>query len=270
MERSKITTHIFNLVVIMSVSLIIGVGCAPTSTPSQPIEDQPTLTPIEIIPTPTSQPTKTPLPPTDEPELKDLDIVVPPGNEATIDGVLSPDEWESAIQIDLVDEGQLFLMHAGGYLYLGIKAKPEPVTSICVDQSGQVSILHSSAALGTAIYQMGDAMWEQIKEFEWCCRDTTDSPQAQEARQTHLFEEGWVASNGRMGNPDEVEYQIAMPEDELRLAVTSIGAPNYKSVISWPGDLADGCSSLDMLTGPIPEQTQFSVEEWITLTISPD
>lgn len=270
MERSKITTHIFNLVVIMSVSLIIGVGCAPTSTPSQPIEAQPTLTPTEIIPTPTSQPTKTPLPPTDEPEEKDLAIVVPPGNEATIDGVLSPDEWESAIQINLVDEGQLFLMHAGGYLYLGIKARPEPVTSICVDQSGQVSILHSSAALGTSIYQQGDTIWEQIKDFEWCCRDTTDSPQAQEARQTHLVKDGWVASNGRMGNPEEVEYQIAMPDDSLRLAVASIGAPNYSSVISWPEELVDDCSSLDMIGGPIPEQAQFSVEEWITLTISPD
>jgi len=270
MDRSKSTIRVFNLVLIMSLSLIIGVGCAPTPTPSQPTEAQPTLTPTKIIPTPTMQPTSTPLPPTDEPGGKEITVVVPPGSEAIIDGVLKPEEWESALRVDLVGGEQLFMMHEGGYLYLGIRAKPEPVTSICVDQSDRVSILHSSAALGTSIYQQGATNWEQIKDFEWCCRDTTDSPQAQEARQKHLLQYEWVASNGRMGNPDEVEYQIAMPDDSLRLAVTSIGAPNYSSVISWPEDLVDDCSSLDMIGGPIPEQAQFSVEEWITLTISPE
>ena len=166
----------------MSAGLIFGVSCSPASTPTQLTEAQPTAAPTKTIPTPTPtpamQPTNTSLPPTDEPEGKDITVVVPPGNEAVIDGVLSPDEWGSAIQIDLVDESQLFLMHAGGYLYLGIRAKPEPVTSICVDQIDQVSILHSSAALGTAVYQLGDGVWEQIKDFEWCCRETTDSPQA--------------------------------------------------------------------------------------------
>jgi hypothetical protein len=194
---------------------------------------------------------------------------VPAGIEAIIDGVLSPDEWESAIQIDLEDEGQLFAMHAGGTLYLGVRAKPEPVTSICIDQGEQVSILHSSAALGTAIYQWGDGVWKQVKEFEWCCRDTTDSTQAQETRQAQLLKDGWVASNGRMGNSDEVEYQIAFPADTLRLAVNSIGAPDYESVISWPADLSDDCSNPEMLTGPIPEQAGFSPDQWITLTISP-
>lgn len=270
MGSSKMTTRVFYQVVIMSVGLVMGVSCAPTSTPAQPTEVQPTLTPTKIMPTPSVQSTKTPLPPTDEPERNDFEILLPPGNEASIDGVLMPEEWEPAIQVDLVGGEQLFLMHEGGYLYLGIRAKPEPVTSICVDQSDRVSILHSSAAIGTAVYQLGDEDWEQIIDFEWCCRDTTDSPQAQEARQTHLLQEGWVASNGRMGNPDEVEYQIAMPDDSLRLAVTSIGAPNYSSVISWPEELEDDCSSLDMIGGPIPEQAQFSVEEWITLTISPE
>jgi hypothetical protein len=285
MQRSNITTRINKIIVIMGLSLSIGVGCVPTSTPAQPTATQPTMTqskilptptsqpkmtPTKIFPTPTSQPLKTPLPPTDEPEAKDLEYVVPPGTEAIIDGVLSEDEWKSAFQIDLVDEGQIFLMYAGGYLFLGIRAKPEPVTSICVDQAEQVSILHSSAAIGTAVYLLGDGVWEQIRGFEWCCRETTDSSQAQEARRTHLLQEGWIASNGRMGNPDEVEYQIAMPEGSLRLAVTSIGSPNYRSVLSWPEDLSGDCSRLEMLTGPIPEQAQFSVEDWMTITVSTD
>ncbi len=279
MASIKIATRFNLIVVVLCSGLILGVSCVPTLTPTQPpvsqstsapTISQPTLTPTKNVLTPTLQPTQTILPPTSEPKEKDLDIVVPPGIEAVIDGILAPDEWESAVQIDLVDGSQLFLMHANGYLFLGIRAKPEPVTSICVDQIDQVSILHSSAALGTAVYQLGDGVWEQIKDFEWCCRETTDSPQAQEALQRHLLQDGWVANNGRRGNSDEVEFQIAMPEDELRLAVNSIGAPNYGTVISWPETLGDDCSSLDMIGGPIPEQAQFSVEEWITVTTSQD
>ena len=279
MASIKIATRFNLIVVVLCSGLILGVSCVPTLTPTQPpvsqstsapTISQPTMTPTKIVQTPTSQPTETPLPPTDELEAEDLDLAVPPGTEAVIDGILAPDEWESAIQIDLVDESQLFLMHAGGYLYLGIRAKPEPVTSICLDQTEQVSILHSSAALGTAIYKKDGAIWEQVKDFEWCCRETTDSPQAQEALQRHLLQDGWVANNGRMGNSDEVEFQIAMEADSLRLAVNSIGAPNYGTVISWPETLGDDCSSLDMIGGPIPEQAQFSVEEWITVTTSQD
>jgi hypothetical protein len=261
------------------ISLIIGVGCAPNSTPSQPAAPQPTITQpttastiIIPTPTPTSEPTDTSLPPTDQPEEDAIQIVVPAGSEAVIDGVLSEDEWAPASQIDLDEESQLFLMHAGGYLFLGMRGKPEPVTSICIDQTEQVSILHSSAAIGTSVYQLGDGdgIWEQTRDFEWCCRETTDSPQAQEALSIHLQEEGWVANNGRRGVPEEVEFQIAMPDNSLRLAVNSIGPPYYRSVLTWPGDLQDDCSSLEMITGPIPEQAQFSLEDWVTLSISPD
>jgi hypothetical protein len=137
--------------------------------------------------------------------------------------------------------GELLLMHEGGYLYIGIRAKPEPVTSICIDQGERVSILHSSAAIGTAIYKQGDAVWEMIQGFEWCCRETTDSPQAQESRSEHLELNGWMASNGRMGTPEDVEFKIYMPEGQLRLAVTSIGAPDYEEIAWWPVEMADDC-----------------------------
>ncbi len=273
--------------IIAILVLITGASCVPASIRSQPTEPQPTVsqptlsqptfTPTVEIPTPTLQPTETSVPPTEtalptteEPEVESLEIAVPPGIGAIVDGVLSPDEWETAIQIDLDDEIQLFLMQAGGYLYLGMRGKPEPVTSICVDQGEQVSILHSSAAIGTAVYQLGDGVWEQVRDFEWCCRETTASPQAQEALSNHLQEEGWIANNGRLGVPEEVEFQIALPDNSLRLVVNSIGPPYYRSVLSWPDDLEDDCSSLDMITCSIPEQAQFSLEQWITLSISPD
>lgn len=153
MGSPNITKRASRVVVIMIIGLVIGVSCAPVTISSLPSTALPTLIPTKEILTPTSLITITPLKPTEIPESKDLEIIVPDGNEATIDGVLSPDEWNPAYQTELVGGGELLLMHEGGYLYLGIRAKPEPVTSICLDQGDRVSILHSSVAMGTAIYQ---------------------------------------------------------------------------------------------------------------------
>jgi hypothetical protein len=258
------------ILAILCLCLVIGVSCESNSPLAKQTDVSQTETPVKINPTPTMLPTPKELPATVELESQELLVLVPPGSEASIDGVLDAEEWGAALPVDLEGEGQLFLMHTGGYLYLGVRVKPEPVTSICVDQGEQVSILHSSAALGSAIYQRGDETWKQIKEFEWCCRETTDSPQAQGARQAQLLQDGWVASNGRMGNSEEVEYQIAFPGDTLRLSVNSIGAPDYETVTSWPADLSDDCSGLEMLTGPVPEQAVFSPDQWISLTLSPE
>ena len=153
MGSPNIKNRSSRVVVIMIIGLVIGVSCAPATITSLPPTALPTLIPTKEILTPTSLITITPLKPTEIPESKDLEILVPGGNEATIDGILSPEEWDPAYQTELVGGGELLLMHEGGYLYLGIRAKPEPVTSICLDQGDRVSILHSSVAMGTAIYQ---------------------------------------------------------------------------------------------------------------------
>jgi hypothetical protein len=210
-------------------------------------------------------PTLTPVSPTDTPDSNNPLFIVPGGNAPSIDGSILTGEWESAIQSEMSGGGELLLMHDGGYLYLGVRAKAEPVTSICIDQGERVSILHSSAALGTAIYEQGDAEWEMIQDFEWCCREITDSPQAQENRSEHLEQNDWLASNGRMGTPEDVEFKIYMPEGQLRLAVTSIGAPDYEEIGWWPAEMTDDCRNPQIIRGSIPEQAQFSVEDWMML-----
>ena len=285
MRSSFLTHQLITLIFILVLCLLLGVSCSTGEVPTQstttqiatspstetdPTKAQITKPSMKLTPTPTTQPTSTLLPPTEEPKEDADTLVAPLGGEAIIDGVLDQTEWEEAMRIDLADQGELFLMQAGGYLYLGIRAKPEPVTSICLDQGEQVIILHSSAAIGTAVYELRDANWQQVRNFEWCCRETADSPQAQDARQAHLQAEGWIANNGRVGNPDEVEFKISLPGDSLRLAVNSIGAPDYRSILSWPDGLDDDCSSRDMIAGPIPEQAQFVLNEWITVLIPTD
>jgi hypothetical protein len=78
-----------------------------------------------------------------------------------------------------------------------------------------------------------------------------------------------VANNGNMGVPEEVEYQLAMPEGELRLAVAFLGPPRFDSVAAWPAELDDGCRQLELITGPIPTRLQFAPETWVVVQASP-
>ncbi len=191
-------------------------------------------------------------------------IQVPLGAPANPDGVLDPDEWQGAYEEELSDGSGLYLAQDGDFLYLGIRASGagHGVGSVCVARGDEVAILHSSAALGTAVYERDDEVWRQTQAFSWRCRNTSDSPSAQAERDRFLQEEGWLANNGRMGTPGVVEYRIAMPEGPLRLAVSYIGPPDFDAVAHWPLDLADDCANVQMLQGPIPEVVRFAPERW--------
>ena len=68
--------------------------------------------------------------------------------------MLSPDEWDTAVTENLTDGSELLLTQDSDYLYLGIRAvTPEVIgANVFVEREGQVRILHSSVALGTAVY----------------------------------------------------------------------------------------------------------------------
>ncbi|HSR33740.1 MAG TPA: hypothetical protein VLY63_24500, partial [Anaerolineae bacterium] len=208
------------------------------------------------------------IPASDTPVAVGQVVDVPLGLPPILDGVLEPGEWAGAYQGKLSDGGELFLMQDGEYLYVGIRAsgKGSGVGSICIDRGEQVAILHSSAALGTAIYERQDTEWQQIQDFSWRCRDTGSSAAAQRERSAFLQAEGWLANNGNMGVPEEVEYQIAMPGGSLRLAVTFLGPPGFDSVAAWPQDLDDDCRNIKLITGPIPEGLQFSPQTWMVVS----
>ena len=194
--------------------------------------------------------------------------MVPTGNSPTIDGTLSPGEWENATVETFADGSELFLMHADGYLYLGIRANTPGmiVGNIFVQRGDEISILHSSAALGTAIYQKGVDSWQQVQDFSWQCRDTSNSDTALAKRETFLQQEGWVATNSRIGIPNELEYQIKITDQNLRLAVNFIRASNTNQKIPWPPELSDDC--VKPTPGGLPENLYFSLEQWGTLEVS--
>lgn len=195
-------------------------------------------------------------------------IIVPVGNTPTIDGSLNSGEWEAALVEYFADGSELHLMQADGYLYLGIRSKtPEMIASnVFIQRDDEVEILHTSAALGTAIYIKELDGWHQIKDFTWKCRDTSDSDNAKAEREKFLLEEGWGGVNSRIGTPEELEYRIKIGEEPMRLAATIIRtSPPYEK-IPWPSDLEDDC--IKNTPDGLPETMDFSPEDWMRLEVS--
>ena len=195
-------------------------------------------------------------------------IVVPSGNPPTIDGTLSPGEWDNAKVETFADGSELLLTYAGNYLYLGIRSNTPGMIAgnVLIKRGDEIAILHSSAALGTAIYQHGEDSWHQIQNFTWCCRDTSNSESSQADREEFLQDEGWVAVNSRMGIPEELEYQIDVTGAPIQLAVNFLRASNPNEKIPWPADLDDDC--IKPTPGGLPENLFFSPEQWATLDVS--
>lgn len=241
------------LVVLILLILTITIGCRGDNSPSI------SLTPDMLPPAPS---TKAPTSLTQQ-----STITVPLGKPLAIDGTISQGEWDNAIVESFADGSELFLMFSDSYLYLGIRANtPEMIIgNIFIDHGDEIAILHSSAALGTALYQKGIDNWQQTQGFIWRCRSTDNSERSQAERDAFLEEEHWVAANAWMGRPNELEYQIEMTNETLRLAVNIIRATNPNEKIPWPNDLDDDC--IKPTPGGLPEQLYFSLDRWAIIDV---
>jgi dienelactone hydrolase len=71
-----------------------------------------------------------------------------------------------------------------------------------------------------------------------------------------------------MGRSEEVEFQLAMPQGMLRLAVAFPLPPNYDEAALWPAGLDDGVRTIDLLEGDTPAQLRFSLERWGVVTVA--
>lgn len=181
-----------------------------------------------------------------------------------IDGILSPNEWDTAVTETLSDGSELLLMQDDDYLYLAVHSVTEEMigANIFVSAGEQVRILHTSAALGTAVYQQNDSIWQQTQDFNWQCRDTGDSAAAQAKRGAYLQENGWLAANSRMGVPNELEYQIELTGDSERIAVSVFRSSTPNERAFWPPTLND--ATIRPNPGGLQKEMNFSPEQWAT------
>lgn len=253
-------------ITLLSCICLVLVGCLPIPTKQADTENvifpaiQDTL---EITPIPADSERMSNLN-----NVSPISVIVPTGSPPEIDGVLSPGEWDHAVKEVFADGSEMFFIYAAGDLYLGIHSKtPEMiVANIFIHRSDEISILHTSAALGTAIYQRGNDNWQLIQDFTWQCRDTSQSEAARSERQAFLLREGWIAVNSRIGVPEELEFQIKITEETVRLAANIIKTSNTNEKIPWPANLEDDC--IKPTPGGLPGTLLFKPETWATLEIS--
>lgn len=189
-------------------------------------------------------------------------VIIPRGTKATLDGSLAAGEWEDAAAVPMSDGITLFVKYADGALWLGIRAPEMGVANVLVVDNGDIKVLHSSAALGTARYEPDGNAWRLAQDFVWRCSAIEMSNAAIAERKCFLESEGWLASTAYMGNPGDLEVQVAWDGQPLRLAVLWLPVSNPRNVTSWPKAVPQ-----DTLPAPIPATAHFAPSEWATLEL---
>jgi len=258
--RTRISLRILALLFLVVTAACEGQDSAPIAVATA--SPAPT-TLAEATETPSPTTLAEALDPAGVPAILSVPVGVPP----TIDGTLSPGEWDGATMDSFADGSELFLMYADGYLYMGIRSvTPEMIVgNIFVDGGDEIAILHASAALGTALYAKRGDGWAQTLAFAWRCRKTGNGEAARAERDAFLGEEDWVAANSRTGTPAELEYQIAVTEETMRLAANILRSSDPEAKTPWPADLDDDC--IAPTPGGLPDELQFSPDEWVTVAL---
>ena len=244
---------LIELCILIICILSVSTGCS-GDTPTETFPVNPTSTRAALTLTPTVTVGST------VGIISALDV--PAGNPPNIDGIHSPGEWDDALVEPFADGSQLMMLKDGVFLYLGIKGIDGEMFSnnVYINLGDEIAILHSSAALGTAKYQKAENLWNQTQNFSWRCRKTDQSVAARMERAEFLDAEGWLASNGLTGTPNEMEYKITIPDQDFRMAVTIIrSSPPYEK-IPWPVNLKDD-TVLDT-PGGLPDTMDFTPSEW--------
>ena len=179
-----------------------------------------------------------------------------------IDGVLDDGEWENAIQTQLSDGSEVFWLYSDGYLYVGINSeKIGAVNLALIREDNRVWILHSSAALGSAIYEERTEDWELTQDFSWCCRSTSVFTEREQLFQ----EEGWQANIGYQGTEGQVEYQVAVEGGEYQIALMYLYADGSAGFSYWPDHLSD--EAVGQFQGIRKKTEYFSLEDWMIVNL---
>lgn len=219
-----------------------------TATAPSTTESPPGTTATTAATTSTSTPPSSPL----------LELLVPASAPPVIDGILDEGEWADAAGELMSDGATVRWMHAEETLHVAVEGTEIGAVNVLIATEDQVLILHSSAALGSALYAANAATWELVHGFSWCCRNTAD-----ESGPSQLFaDEDWKANIGFAGDPGVVEYAIALPWQGAAVAVSSIRDENDMGF--WPAVLSE--EAREQLLGVPPPERDFSIDEWVRLS----
>ncbi len=237
---------------------------------SAPLASQPPASPSpSATHTATSKPTSTLPDPTETLSITPTDQVPDPvSGFPEIDGIISPGEWDHARVEAFSDGSELLLLQNGSTLYLAIRSStPEMIASnVFIQHGDMIKIMHTSAALGTAIYQKNETVWQQIQNFSWCCRTPGNGEAVRSERAAFLEREGWVAAISRTGTPNELEFRIELQGESVQLAVNILRSSNPAEKAIFPIGLDD--DTITPTPDGLPAEMHFSPEKWLNIVVN--
>lgn len=251
---------------ILLALMVVTASCQDASSP--PVGELDAQFPPTATHTAVTRPTSTMPDPTETLSITPTDQAPDPATGfPEIDGIISPGEWDHARVEAFSDGSELLLLQNGSTLYLAIRSgTPEMIAAnVFIQRGDTIKILHTSAALGTAIYQKNDTAWQQTQNFSWCCRKTGNGEAVRSERAAFLERESWVAAISPTGTPNELEFQIELEGESVQLAVNILRSSNPDEKVVFPVGLDDDCSL--PTPGGLPSEMYFSPENWLNIAV---
>ena len=132
------------------------------------------------------------------------------------------------------------------------------IASVFVANHDVVNVLHSSAALGTAVYKRDGRRWKLVRGFEYSCRDPNDIA----ARQRFFAREGWLSDVSSR----PIRQRVFRLGNKLigrgaRMAIVHFVFP--KGVKVQSASARDDPSNPEILRGQTPALLSFDPATWM-------
>ncbi len=181
-----------------------------------------------------------------------------------IDGTIHPGEWSDADTYKISNGSDLYLLRKDQTLYLAVIASTPGTlgANIFLSRDDQVTIMHISAALGTAKYKWNGEVWSLIRNFDWQHRRVGNGELALAEREAYLEKEGWTAPNARTGTANHLEMQIQLSEEQVWIAVSLIRSSSNLRIV-WPTELGDDTGTA--FSDGLPDTLSVELESWFLI-----
>jgi hypothetical protein len=179
-----------------------------------------------------------------------------------IDGTANRNEWKGAARVSLGEGAFAMLLNDSNFLYVALVGAKPGTGSVCAATKTGVRVLHASAALGTATFDLQKGKWAMTRAFTWTNRDS-GSPAAAAERNKMIATEGWFANTSRTAVLER-EYQIAIRgqrEVPLTLGFYTF-TPKEQKLSYWPRTLEDDCANGELAAGYTDEELAFDPAKW--------
>ncbi len=181
-------------------------------------------------------------------------------NVPQLDGAIGADEWKGAQSHALKGGGEVLLLQRGEVLYVAVRGEKRGIASLCVGDADRVSVLHASAALGTAEYAREKDGWRRRANFKYEVREAA----TEEARAKHLAEWAWLSNPSRAGTPVR-EFAIELTPERRFLSVAFVTFDGGDAIAYWPETVRDDCAALRLGQGWAEESQTFAPATWYRL-----